>query len=60
MVYYLRAVPWQIPDFTVEGYRERLVALHERMAREGGLHVAAHLFYIEACRAPSSGQAGIL
>jgi SAM-dependent methyltransferase len=50
LVYYLRAVPWQVPDFTVEGYRERLSALHEQMMHEGGLQVTGHLFYIEARR----------
>jgi SAM-dependent methyltransferase len=55
LVYYLKAIPWQIPEFTVEGYRARLVALHERMVRNDGLYATGHLFYIEAHRISSSG-----
>jgi SAM-dependent methyltransferase len=60
VVYYLRAAPWQIPDFTFEGYREWLVTLHERIVRDGGLQTTGHLFYVEARRLPLSGQASIL
>jgi len=50
VVYYLKAVPWQVPDFTVERYRERLAEVHERMGREGGLRIRGHFFYLEAVR----------
>lgn len=30
LVAYLRSVPWQLPDFNVDRYRERLHVLHER------------------------------
>jgi len=49
-VYYLKAVPWQVPDFTVGAYRDRLFALHERIETEGGLRVPGQLFYLEAAR----------
>ena len=29
VVYYLRAIPWQIEGFTVEAYRDKLLALHQ-------------------------------
>ncbi len=29
IVYYLKAIPWQIPDFTVERYFEELYRIHE-------------------------------
>ena len=29
IVYYLKAIPWQIPDFTVERYYEELYRIHE-------------------------------
>ena len=48
VVYYLRAVPWQIPDFSVEAYRDALFALHRRIEAEGALVARAHRFYIEA------------
>jgi SAM-dependent methyltransferase len=48
VVYYLKAIPWAIPNFTVKRYRDRLLALHERMIRDGGLRIRARLFVIEA------------
>ena len=35
VVYYLKAIPWQIPDFGVERYRDRLLKI-DRTIREGG------------------------
>jgi len=52
VVYYLRAIPWQIEDFTVQGYRDKLMALHQTMEREGGLRLTSHRFYIEAVKPP--------
>jgi SAM-dependent methyltransferase len=48
VVYYLRAVAWQIADFSVETYRDRLLALHRRIEREGELMIHEHRFFIEA------------
>lgn len=56
IVYYLKAVPWQVPDFTVERYRDRLAALHHHMAREGGLRIRGHFFYLEAVRPDSHNR----
>lgn len=48
--YYVKAVPWQVPDFTIGGYWDRLRALDERMRRDDGLRVQGHFFYLEAMR----------
>ncbi|SHG86411.1 class I SAM-dependent methyltransferase [Streptoalloteichus hindustanus] len=48
VVSFVRIAPWQIPDFDVERYRDRLRALHERMERDGGLRVRTHRFVIVA------------
>ncbi len=48
VVYYLRAIPWQIEGFTVEGYRDKLLALHRQIVRDNGLALHSHRFYIEA------------
>jgi len=48
VVYYLRAIPWQITDFTVQKYRERLAALHDQIRAEGSLVLTSHRFYVEA------------
>jgi SAM-dependent methyltransferase len=50
VVYYLKAVPWQVPDFTVEAYRDRLSALHRHIEMIGDLRVRGHIFYIEAVK----------
>jgi SAM-dependent methyltransferase len=50
VVYYLRAIPWQIPGFTVEAYRQRLLSLHHKMQAQGGLVVQSHRFVIEAVK----------
>jgi tRNA G46 methylase TrmB len=38
------------PDFSVARYRDRLEALHRRIAAAGGLHVRQHLFYLEGVK----------
>ena len=50
VVYYLKAVPWQIPDFSVDTYRTRLRSLHERIEADGGLRIPGRLFYVEATK----------
>jgi hypothetical protein len=53
VVYFLRKVIWNVPDFTVARYRDRLAALHERIQAEGAFVTYAKRFLIEA-RKPSS------
>jgi SAM-dependent methyltransferase len=48
VVFYLRAIPWQIADFTVEKYRERLAALHDQIQADGCVAVTSHRFHVEA------------
>lgn len=48
LVYYLRVVSWQIADFSTETYHDRLLALHRRIEREGGLTIHEHRFFIAA------------
>lgn len=35
VVYQLKVISWQIPDFTVKKYHDRLLALHEKICVEG-------------------------
>ncbi len=51
VVFYLRAIPWQISDFSVAQYRERLRALHAQIQAHGGLTLHSHSFYIAARKA---------
>nr|CAG8445168.1 7368_t:CDS:2 [Entrophospora candida]CAG8447614.1 15479_t:CDS:2 [Entrophospora candida] len=48
IVYYLRAIPWQIEDFSVEKYSEQLINLHHKIQNEGYLSVESHRFFIIA------------
>jgi SAM-dependent methyltransferase len=48
VVYFLRLVIWIVPDFTVARYRDRLTALHQRIAADGSFVTYAHRFLIEA------------
>lgn len=46
----LKAIPWQIPDFTVEGYYEELYRIHEIILQKGYFDVRQHRFIIKAIR----------
>ncbi|MCT2183091.1 class I SAM-dependent methyltransferase [Brevibacterium casei] len=48
VVYLLRKVVWWVPGFTVEGYRDRLRELHERIASDGPFvaHSTRHLIEV--------------
>jgi SAM-dependent methyltransferase len=48
IVYQLKAVPWQIPDFTVTGYIDRLKFVHESIQQGGYIDVEEHRFFIIA------------
>lgn len=48
LVFYLKVITWQIPDFSVEKYRDRLLRLHRDMATKGPFRSQAHRFIIEA------------
>ncbi len=50
LVFYLKVASWQIPDFTVDAYRDRLRDLHTRIEREGSLRVWSHRFLIEGVK----------
>ncbi|WP_429790875.1 hypothetical protein [Brevibacillus formosus] len=34
VIYYLKTIPWQIPDFEVEKYREELYSIHLHIERQ--------------------------
>jgi hypothetical protein len=50
VVYHLRLVTWQIPDFNPERYDMPLRRLHQRVAADGRLDFHAHRFLISAER----------
>jgi len=48
VVYFLRKVPWTVPDFSVDKYWDRLVRLHRRIERDGEFTSHSKRFLIEA------------
>jgi SAM-dependent methyltransferase len=48
IVYQLKAIPWQIPDFSIEGYFGRLMDIHKKIQRDGFVDVLEHRFFIIA------------
>ena len=51
IVYYLRAVPWPVPGFSVETYSKPLLGLQHRLEGGDGLSFAAGKYLIEARKA---------
>ena len=52
LVYWLRAIPWEVPGFSVARHREVLLRLHRRIERDGPLQFAIGRFLIAARKAP--------
>jgi SAM-dependent methyltransferase len=50
VVFCLRVISWQVADFSVEKYRDKLFAIHEMIQREGRLVSYAHRLLIEAVK----------
>jgi SAM-dependent methyltransferase len=50
VVHFLRKVHWTVPDFTPEGYMDRLRALHEKIERDGAFVSTAQRMVVEASR----------
>jgi hypothetical protein len=50
VVYFLRKVLWTVPEFTVERYREQLVALHRQIVADGSFATHSERVLIEARR----------
>ncbi|GII97793.1 methyltransferase family protein [Sediminihabitans luteus] len=50
VVYFLRKVIWMVPGFTVDAYRDRLLALHEQIEAEGPFVAYSARHLIEARR----------
>ncbi|MFX0078235.1 MAG: class I SAM-dependent methyltransferase [Candidatus Hermodarchaeota archaeon] len=46
IVYFLKAIPWIIPDFSVDQFQDVLYQLHERIQSEGFLEIHEHRFLI--------------
>ena len=54
VVYYLKAIPWQIPSFSLDTHAEALIRLHNIIERQGTFEATAHRFLILAQKKGSS------
>ena len=50
IVYYLKAVPWLVPGFSVETHASYLLKLHDRQEKGQALAFAARKYLIEVCK----------
>ena len=48
VVFYLKAISWQVSDFSVEKYYEELANMHNIIQETGTFVITEHRFYIEA------------
>ena len=48
IIYYAKACPWQIPDFSLEDCLEQMKKLHEQILKKGFLEVTSERFFIKA------------
>jgi SAM-dependent methyltransferase len=48
LVYYLKAIPWLVPNFTVMAYQNVLFKLQEQIENDGELAFESRLYLIEA------------
>lgn len=48
LLYYLKAIPWQVPDFKSENYIAQLYKIHEMIQLKGYFDVKQHRFILKA------------
>ena len=48
LVYYLKAIPWEVPDFSVERFKPELLGLQRRLDETGPLRFDEGRFVIRA------------
>lgn len=50
LAWYLKAIPWTVPGFSIAAFRGRLVELHHQIQATGPLMVRQPLFWLAACK----------
>jgi len=48
IVYYCKIIPWAIPDFSIEKYKDKLFEIHDKIMKEGFIEVRDERFMIIA------------
>jgi SAM-dependent methyltransferase len=52
MAYYLKAIPWEVPEFSIDRYATTLVALHHATSQQGFCIDATYHAYLLVARKP--------
>lgn len=50
VIYYLKAIPWQIPNFSIDRYRNDLYRLHKNIENSGFIDMPSHRFILHAAK----------
>jgi SAM-dependent methyltransferase len=50
VIFLLKAISWQVPDFSVEKYREKLVSLHNHIETSGKFLAHDHRYFIKGIK----------
>ena len=50
LAWYLKAVPWEVPSFSVAGCRNQLIKLHDFMQATGPIKVKMRYFWLHALK----------
>ncbi|HUT81798.1 MAG TPA: class I SAM-dependent methyltransferase [Candidatus Bathyarchaeia archaeon] len=48
IIFYLKVIPWQIPDFSIEKYQTKLKDIHLLIHEKGYIDITSHYFLIVA------------
>ncbi|WP_414428649.1 class I SAM-dependent methyltransferase [Bacillus safensis] len=48
LVYYLKAIPWQVPDFEISNFKDELYTIHKIIEQKGYFDAKQHRFMILA------------
>ncbi len=54
--YYLKCIPWQIEDFTIEKYQDKLMMLHEYLQKNGFIDLINHRFLVIARKPKTNAE----
>jgi len=48
IVFYFKAIPWELPDFNIEKYKDKLWEIHNVIEDNGYVDVISHRFFFKA------------
>ena len=48
LIYYLKAIPWQVEDFSIEKYKDQLHEIHEKIMNNGYIDIMSERYLVLA------------